>query len=119
MSETKICPKCGSTNTHDHWFNPDDHGLIIYHNWRCHDCGWDDSKTGKFSQETAKNMYEALDYCVKYCDEHDDCGDCAFRDIRIDKTTECPIYVITTLKDCVEREILQKGEQIDWSQVKF
>lgn len=66
-----------------------------------------------------EKMYEALDYCVQYCDDHDDCSDCAFRDIRIDKTTECPIYVITTLKDCVERKILQKGEQIDWSQVKL
>ena len=39
-----ICPKCGSENTFDDWDNPDDHGLIINHNWKCRDCGWDDSK---------------------------------------------------------------------------
>lgn len=39
-----VCPKCGSRNTHDFWSNPDDHGLTIIHNWRCRDCGWDDSK---------------------------------------------------------------------------
>lgn len=74
---------------------------------------------GRKRKKYYEKMYEALEYCVKYCDDHDDCSDCAFRDIRIDKATECPIYVITTLKDCVESKILQKGEQIDWSQVKL
>ena len=50
-------------------------------------------------------MYEALDYCVRYCDDHDDCEDCMFKDVRIDDNTNCPIYVITALRDKVGKEM--------------
>ena len=47
MNENKICPKCGSTNTRDHFICINDKFASTYpikHNWRCHDCGWDDRK---------------------------------------------------------------------------
>lgn len=76
-------------------------------------------RAGRKRTKHYEKMYEALDYCVQYCDDHDDCSDCAFRDVKIDRTTECPIYVITALKDCVEEKLLEKEEQIDWSQIEI
>ena len=83
-TDGKKCPKCGSTNTHDHWYNPDDHGLMIYHNWRCHDCGWDDSKkpmtnADKIRAMSDEELAELLDMkddctCIEhYCPAYTDC----------------------------------------------
>lgn len=51
-----ICPKCGSENTFDDWDNPDDHGLIINHNWKCRDCGWDDKKKTMTNGDKIRQM---------------------------------------------------------------
>ena len=50
-------------------------------------------------------MLEALDYCIAYCDETDDCEDCMYKDVVVHKSTECPIYVITALRDKVKEEL--------------
>ena len=74
-------------------------------------------RAGRKRTKYYEKMYEALDYCVQYCDDHDDCNDCEFRNVRIDKRTECPIYVITTLRDCVKEKILERQEEIDWNKI--
>lgn len=68
----KKCPKCGSTNTHDHWSCPDDHGLIINHNWRCHDCGWDDQQDERDKAKkraAAEELYAALEDLMSAMDD--------------------------------------------------
>lgn len=52
-----------------------------------------------------EKMLEALDYCIAYCDETDDCEDCMYKDVAVHKSTECPIYVITALRDKVKEQL--------------
>lgn len=77
-TDGKVCPKCGGTNTHDHWSCPDDHGLVIIHNWRCKDCGWDDAamtngdKIRKMSDEELIPFVLRATLCI-VCSMNDDC----------------------------------------------
>lgn len=80
-----ICPKCGSENTFDDWDNPDDHGLIINHNWKCRDCGWDDKKKTMTNgdkirvmsdEELAQFIHKKYDCCrtcpaLQHCHDED------------------------------------------------
>lgn len=62
-------------------------------------------RVGRKRKFPYEKLLEALEYCVAYCDDHDDCEECMFKDVRIDMQTECPIYVITNLRDAVKEEI--------------
>ena len=74
-------------------------------------------RVGRKRTKQMEKMLDAMNYCIEYCDGQDDCVDCEFRDVRIDKSTECPIYVITTLRDCVKEKILERQEEIDWNEI--
>ena len=42
-----------------------------------------------------------------------------FKDIRIDKNTECPIYVVTELRSAVEDKIKDKDGGIKWDEIEI
>ena len=65
-------------------------------------------RAGRKKQHPYENMLSAMEYCVEYCDSQSDCENCMFKDVRIDNNTECPIYVITTLRDKVKEQIESK-----------
>lgn len=73
---------------------------------------------GRKKTKVYENLYNALDYCVQYCDSQDDCTQCMLRDVRIDNNTECPIYVITELRTIVGRK-LNGGGDIKWDEIEI
>lgn len=94
--KTKKCPKCGSKNTHDHWTNPDDHGLIIIHNWRCHDCGWDDSKKPMTNGDKIRQMSD--EELAKFIWSTHSCAFCPFGQMCDETGITCPGNYISWLK---------------------
>ena len=42
-----------------------------------------------------------------------------FKDIRIDKSTECPIYVVTELKSAVEDKLKDGDDGIKWDEIEI
>ena len=76
-------------------------------------------RAGRKQTKVYENLYNALDYCIRYCDGQDDCLECMFKDIRIDKSTECPIYVVTELKSAVEDKIKDGDDGIKWNELEI
>lgn len=76
-------------------------------------------RVGRKRTKQMEKMLDAMNYCIEYCDGQDDCIECMFKDVRIDNSTECPIYVITTLKDAVEEEIGDKEDDIEWEEIEI
>ena len=76
-------------------------------------------RVGRKRTKQMEKMLDAMNYCIEYCDGQDDCVDCMFKDVRIDNSTECPIYVITTLKDAVEEEIRDNEDDIEWEEIEI
>ena len=74
-------------------------------------------RVGRKRTKQMEKMLDAMNYCIEYCDGQDDCTECMFKDVRIVNSTECPIYVITTLRDCVKEKILERQEEIDWNEI--
>lgn len=74
---------------------------------------------GRKKTKVYENLYNALDYCVQYCDSQDDCLECILRDVRIDNNTECPIYVVTELRTAVEKELNDREDDIKWEEIEF
>lgn len=74
---------------------------------------------GRKKTKVYENLYNALDYCVKYCDSQDDCTQCILRDVRIDNNTECPIYVITELRTIVEHKLNGRNGDIKWDEIEI
>lgn len=74
---------------------------------------------GRKKTKVYENLYNALDYCVQYCDSQDDCLECILRDVRIDNNTECPIYVVTELRTAVEQKLNDGEGDINWAEIKF
>lgn len=75
-------------------------------------------RAGRKRTKYYEKMLEAMDYCIAYCNDQDDCTECAFKDVAIDVSTECPIYVITTLRDAVNAQ-LDIGDEIDWNDIEI
>lgn len=78
-------------------------------------------RAGRKRTKPLEKIKEAVDYCIAYCDDQDDCVDCAFKNVRIDDSTECPIYIITALQDAIQDYIYisEGGVKIDWENVKL
>ena len=76
-------------------------------------------RVGRKRTKQMEKMLDAMNYCIEYCDGQDDCTECMFKDVRIDNNTECPIYVITTLKDAVEEEIRDNEDDIEWEEIEI
>ena len=76
-------------------------------------------RVGRKRTKQMEKMLDAMNYCIEYCDGQDDCTECMFKDVRIDNGTECPIYVITTLKDTVEEEIRDNEDDIEWEEIEI
>lgn len=78
-------------------------------------------RAGRKRTKPLEKIKEAIDYCVQYCDEQDDCVDCAFENVRIDKSTGCPMYIITALQDAIQDYMHrdEKEVEIDWKNVKL
>lgn len=74
---------------------------------------------GRKKTKVYENLYNALDYCVQYCDSQDECAQCMLRDVRIDNNTECPIYVITELRTIVERKLNDGDGNIKWDEIEI
>ena len=93
-----VCPKCGSTNTHDNWSCPDDHGLWIDHNWRCRDCGWDDSKKKPMTNgDKIRAMSD--DELATWWSKYADCDNCRiWKDCELSDTSNCREALLHWLK---------------------
>lgn len=76
-------------------------------------------RVGRKRTKQMEKMLDVMNYCIEYCDGQDDCTECMFKDVRIDNSTECPIYVITTLKDAVEKEICDNEDDIEWEEIEI
>ena len=74
---------------------------------------------GRKKTKVYENLYNALDYCVQYCDSQDGCLECILKDVRIDNKTECPIYVVTELRTAVEEKLNDGEGDINWAEIKF
>ena len=74
---------------------------------------------GRKKTKVYENLYNALNYCVQYCDSQDDCTQCMLRDVRIDNNTECPIYVITELRTIVGSKLNDEGGDIKWDEIEI
>lgn len=100
VTDGNVCPKCGSTNTHDHWSNKDDHGLVIEHNWRCHDCGWDDSKNPiTNSEKLRKTMSDKrLADLLAAGMDCDSCPGRRFCDSQAGEEVDCDTILLNWLK---------------------
>ena len=70
-----------------------------------------------------QKMLEALDYCIAYCDDQDDCSDCMFRDVKIGveefADSHCSIYVITALRDAVIERADEHDERYNRKRYTF
>ena len=76
-------------------------------------------RAGRKQTKVYENLYNALEYCVRYCDGQDDCLECMFKDIRIDKNTECLIYVVTELRSAVEDKLKGGDGGIKWDEIEI
>lgn len=76
-------------------------------------------RVGRKRTKQMEKMLDAMNYCIEYCDGQDDCTECMFKNVRIDNSTECPIYVITTLKDAVEAKIDDDEDDIEWEEIEI
>lgn len=78
-------------------------------------------RAGRKRTKPLEKIKEVVDYCIAYCDDQDDCADCALKNVRIDDSTECPMYIITALQDAIQNYMHRdKGEvEIDWKNVKL